>query len=190
MKKIIIATTLFTLIGCQENSITLNTEQKKDLKQEAITLIKQFGGQLKPALKKALTTKGPVHAVAVCATEAPAIAKAINAKNPQWNIKRVSLKNRSESAQPDAWEKKVLTMFDQRHKDGESAKKMAYAEVVDGQYRFMKAQGVQGVCLTCHSNNISPTIKQALKKYYPHDKATGYKLGDIRGAFSLSKTLK
>lgn len=189
MKAIILGVSLFVLVGCGDKSITLNTKQKQDLKKEAISLIKQFGGQLKPALKSALKTKGPAHAVEVCATTAPAIAKQLNKQNPQWDIRRVSLKNRNKNAKPDAWEKKVLLMFDKRHKNGELAKKMTYSEVVDGEYRFMKAQGTQGLCLTCHSSSVSKSVKKALKKYYPHDKATGYQLGDIRGAFSLSKTL-
>jgi hypothetical protein len=80
-------------------------------------------------------------------------------------------------------------MFNNRQKNGESAKKMAYSEVVDGKFRFMKAQGTEKVCLTCHSKNVASKVKKEIHKYYPNDKATGYSLGEIRGAFSLSKKL-
>jgi hypothetical protein len=73
-------------------------------------------------------------------------------------------------------------MFDKRQSNGESAKKMAYSEMVNGEFRFMKAQGVQGVCLSCHSKNIAKNIKSAIDKHYPNDKAIGYSLGQIRGA--------
>jgi hypothetical protein len=33
-------------------------------------------------------------------------------------------------------------------------------------------------------------VKKKIQMHYPHDKATGYSLGQVRGAFSLSKTLK
>ena len=40
-------------------------------------------------------------------------------------------------------------------------------------------------CLRCHgpAEGIAPEIRAAIEKNYPHDKATGYKRGDIRGAF-------
>jgi hypothetical protein len=79
--------------------------------------------------------------------------------------------------------------FDQRQARGESAAKMAFAEVVDGKYRFMKAQGVEPVCLACHGANIKPEVEAALKEKYPGDMARGYMLGQIRGAFSLSRDL-
>ena len=66
---------------------------------------------------------------------------------------------------------------------------MAYAEVVDGSYRFMKAQGVEAVCLSCHAAEIKPEVEAALKEKYPEDMARGYSLGQIRGAFSLTRDL-
>jgi hypothetical protein len=44
--------------------------------------------------------------------------------------------------------------------------------------------------LACHGKNISAQDKKKIQMHYPHDKATGYSLGQVRGAFSLSKTLK
>ncbi len=162
---------------------------KAQLKQEAISIVKQFGGTLKPALKQALQSGGPAHAVSVCSETAPKIAQKLRNESG-WYVKRVSLKPRnSSSAIPDDWEQKVLQQFDQRQAKGESAEKMAYAEVVDGKFRFMKAQGVEPVCLTCHAAMIAPDTEAALKKNYPDDKARGYTLGQIRGAFSLAKDL-
>ena len=162
---------------------------KAQLKQEAIGIVKQFGGTLKPALKKALTTGGPAHAVNVCSEQAPAIAQKLRG-DTGWYVNRVSLKTRNHrSGIPDTWERKVLEQFDQRQAKGESAEKMAYAEIVDGKFRFMKAQGVEGVCLTCHAAEIDPVVEEALKEKYPFDKARGYSLGQIRGAFSLAKDL-
>ena len=160
------------------------------LKNEAISIVKQFGGSLKPELKNAMKTGGPAHAISVCSEKAPAIAEGLR-KDTGWYLKRVSLKTRNnQSAIPDAWEKKVLEQFDQRQAGGESAEKMAYTEVVDGKFRFMKAQGVETICLNCHGVNINPETEAALKRKYPHDKALGYTLGQIRGAFSLAKDIE
>lgn len=162
---------------------------KAALKAEAIGVVKQFGGTLKPELKKALEAGGPANAIEVCSEKAPAIAKDLTASSG-WSVTRVSLKARNKvSATPDAWEKKVLEQFDERQAGGESAEKMAFAEVVDGKFRFMKAQGVERVCLNCHAADVLPETETALNKYYPEDAARGYTLGQIRGAISLSKDL-
>ncbi len=159
------------------------------LKQEAIGIVKQFGGTLKPELKKAMKAGGPAHAISVCSEKAPAIAERLRNESG-WYVKRVSLKARNaRTAIPDAWEHMVLQQFDQRQAAGESADKMVYAEVVDNRFRFMKAQGVEAVCLNCHAAEIKPETEAALEQKYPEDRARGYRLGQIRGAFSLAKDL-
>ena len=159
------------------------------LKTEAITVVKQFGGTLKPQLKKALTQGGVKEAIEVCSVKAPEIAKDLTLTTP-WHVKRVSLKARNNNnAIPDAWEKSVLEEFDQRQQQGESVKIMAKAEVINGEFRFMKAQGTAPLCLTCHGSELSVDTKAALNKYYPKDQAVGYSLGQVRGAFSLTKRL-
>jgi hypothetical protein len=169
----------------------LQAEQanQEALKKEAINLIKQFGGSLKPELKKAMQSGGPAHAITICSEKAPAIAKNLR-DSSGWYIKRVSLKARnSSSATPDSWEEKVLKQFDERQAKGESARNMAHAEVVDGKYRFMKAQAAGKICLNCHGAKVKPEVEAVLKQKYPDDKARGYTLGQIRGAFSLAKDL-
>ena len=76
-----------------------------------------------------------------------------------------------------------------RQRQGESAKTIVKAEIITNEFRFMKAQGTETLCLTCHGSELSKDTKAALKQHYPEDQATGYSLGDIRGAFSLTKKL-
>jgi hypothetical protein len=42
-----------------------------------------------------------------------------------------------------------------------------HAEVVDGEYRYMQAQAVEGVCLLCHGTDIAPDVRAALGARYP-----------------------
>ncbi|MCP3672866.1 MAG: DUF3365 domain-containing protein [Gammaproteobacteria bacterium] len=174
----------------ETNSTKVNLSlQKVALKAEAIVIVKKFGGTLKPHLKSAMKSSGPVAAIEVCSVQAPAIAEQLT-KETGWSVKRVSLKARNNStATPDAWETKVLQQFDERQANGQPAKKIGYAEIVDGQYRFMKAQGVVPLCLKCHGEQVQDNVLAALKLHYPKDTAMGYKLGEIRGAFSLTKDL-
>ncbi len=171
------------------NSLQAEQKSQDELKKQAVELVKKFGGTLKPELKKALQSGGPAHAIGVCSEKAPAIAKDLR-DSSGWYIKRVSLKARNSStATPDAWEAQVLKQFDERQANGESARNMAYSEVVDGKFRFMKAQGVAEVCLNCHGADVKPEVEAVLKQKYPDDMARGYTLGQIRGAFSLAKDM-
>ncbi len=159
------------------------------LMAEAFGIVRKFGGTLKPQLKQALQSGGPENAIEVCSTQAPEIARKLSLETG-WEIKRVSLKPRNrKTAIPDEWERMVLEHFDERQSKGEAPGKMAYGEIIDGQFRFMKAQGVEPVCLKCHGERLAPEVEDALKQHYPDDKATGYSLGQVRGAFSLSKGL-
>ena len=174
------------LLAFQAASTDIDQAQ---LKKEAVSIVQRFGGTLKPEQKRAMQAGGPVNAISVCAETAPAIAQSLR-DDTGWYVNRVSLRARnSQTAIPDVWEKKVLEQFNQRQVNGETAEKMAYSEIVDGKFRFMKAQGVEAVCMNCHAADIKPETEAALREEYPLDQARGYSLGQIRGAFSLSRDL-
>lgn len=163
--------------------------------EESRAVAKSLMEQLKGELKKEISTNGPESAIKVCKEVAPVAAAALSNKNG-WRITRVSLKPRNSLlGRPDAWEQKVLADFDQRAAKGEKADVMEYSEVVSEpagkSYRYMKAMGVQPVCLTCHgaSEAIPDGVKNRLAQEYPHDKATGYSEGQIRGAVSIKRPL-
>jgi len=179
---------LLLFSACQ-NHATLDVRQQADLQKEAISIVQKFAGTLKPQLKHALQKGGPEYAIEVCSKEAPKLAKILSEKTG-WTIKRVSLRARNHhTALPDSWESAVLQQFNREQKAGKSPDEMIVSRVEHGRFRLMKAQAVIPVCLLCHGENISPEITKVLKQYYPQDRATDYKLGQIRGAFSLSKQL-
>ena len=166
-----------------------NSTEEQELAAEARFIAQQFSSTLKPKLKQALQSGGFEHAVKVCSVEAPKIAKQLSMET-NWHVKRVSLKPRNNSnAQPTPWEAGVLSFFEKQQKQGIEVEQLQFAETIDNEFRFMKAQGVQPLCLNCHGTNIQPQIKKALMHYYPNDKATGYSLGEVRGAISLTKAL-
>lgn len=166
-----------------DDSLKLRTEK-------SVSVVKEFMGQLKGELQTAMKAGGPVNAIGVCNKRAPEIAQDLSAKYG-WKIARTSLKTRNSSNLPDAWEAKVLQSFEQRKKNGEAVKPMAYSEVIESQgeksFRFMKAIPAGKVCLNCHGSEISSEVKAKIQSLYPEDRAVGYKLGDIRGAFTITQ---
>ncbi len=156
-------------------------------------IVKSFMKQLKGVLIPAMKSGGPVKAIEICNTQAAAISASVS-KKYNMKVARTSLKTRNPANKADAWEAQVLKKFEQRKAAGESVKTMEYSEVVSSNgekvFRYMKAIPVGKPCLHCHGTQIKPAVKEKLAKLYPQDMATGYQSGDIRGAFSLSKTLK
>jgi hypothetical protein len=96
---------------------------------------------------------------------------------------------------PDAWEQRTLADFDARVARGEKPDALEAAEIVSepqGRYfRYAKALPVAGLCLNCHgqAENVPAGVRERLAKEYPHDRATGYREGQIRGAISVKRPL-
>ncbi len=160
---------------------------------EARALVKSFAGRLKSELVAALKSGGARQAVSVCNVAAPAVA-AGKSEEPGWAVARTSLKLRNPGNAPDDWERRVLLMFEERKAKGADPKTLEHFEITrrDGKpvFRYMKAIPTGKPCLTCHGGSLAPELKAHLAKLYPSDKATGFALGDIRGAFTLVRSLE
>jgi hypothetical protein len=160
---------------------------------EAKGIVKDFFTELKGELQAAVKAGGPVSAISVCQDRAPEIAAGLS-EETGWEVGRTSLKTRNAALNaPDAWERQVLNRFEERKAAGEDVETMTFAEEVEEggakRYRFMKAIPTGEICLACHGEHISPEVAAAIDESYPNDQAKGFKLGDIRGAFTLSKPL-
>lgn len=159
---------------------------------------RKVASELPPKLLSVLSAEiekgGAAGAIAVCRDEAPKLAREASAASG-WGVRRVSLKNRNPKAVPDAWERAVLEDFDRRAKAGESPASLEKGEIVaEGgakDYRYMKALPTIGLCQNCHgpTDRMSDAVKAKLKEVYPHDKATGYAIGEIRGAVTIKRPL-
>lgn len=154
-------------------------------------------GQEAPAkllavLQDELARGGPEGAVAACRDQAPEIAREVSAQTG-WAIRRVSLRNRNPKAVPDAWERAALEDFERRAAAGEAPGRLERAEVVvEGGAkveRWMRALPTAELCLNCHgtSDRIAPATAARIAALYPQDRATGYRVGEIRGAITLKR---
>lgn len=163
------------------------------LKAEAKTVIQTLAKNLMGELKSAAQEGGLPAAIEVCNTKAMPLTDDVSGMKG-WQISRTSLKLRNPQNAPDAWEREVLEQFAVQAEQGADLKKLAYSEVVTDasgrkSLRLMKAIPVAEKCLACHGSNLKPEVREPLQALYPHDSATGFKAGDLRGAFSLEKPL-
>lgn len=155
-------------------------------------MAKAFAQSLQQALQTAIATGGPLAAIEVCNSEAPAIAARQSVEHGA-HVSRVSLKPRNPADAPDDWQRAVLTRFNAAAATGEPPAKLETWEVVetDGKptFRYMRAIPTGEMCLSCHGANIAPELAAKLSELYPGDPARGYAAGDIRGAFSIDQPL-
>lgn len=158
--------------------------------EDARSLVKAFGSDLKHILTTSMKSEGPIAALEVCSLQAGPIAEK-NSSLSGWNVARTSMKVRNENNAPDEWESIILHQFEKRKAAGENLKTMEYSEVIkeNGKvvYRYMKPIPTSGVCLTCHGGEVADEIKKKVKDLYPNDQAIGFNIDDIRGAFTLQK---
>src|SRR5574339_484035 len=134
--------------------------------------IAEFFGNLKGQLEAGMKEGGPVNAIKVCNSVAPALAQEASTKH-NMSVARTSLKPRNPKNAPDAWENKVLNSFEEIKAKGEAADTIAFSEVFESngkkEFRFMKAIPTGEVCLKCHGENIDPAVKAKLDELYPSD---------------------
>ncbi len=148
-------------------------------------LAARFQKELKGELQKALDEGGPVNAIAVCKEKAPQIAKRLSEESGA-QVSRTSFKVRNPANAPQPWQREVLEAFEARHKAGEASDKLEHFEATaEGGAHYMKAIPTQALCVTCHGKQIAPDIRKALAQHYPRDQASGFAVGDLRGAFSI-----
>ena len=150
---------------------------------------KELGDALKQQLTAAIAAGGPASAIDVCRTVASQMAEDISHKRGL-SIRRTALRVRNPSNAPDPFERKILEDFVAKIGSGADVATLEYSEVVveNGReiFRYMKAIPTAAApCLACHGTDIKPDVKSAIQESYPNDQATGFKAGDLRGAFSV-----
>lgn len=159
---------------------------------DAKAAISKLAGSLQAELKSAMKAGGPVAAIGVCNIRALPITAQVGSDHDM-SLSRVSLRNRNPGNAPNTWQTRVLKDFQNQKLAGNDMNSLTWSETTstgDGrEFRFMKAIPTTGVCMNCHGITLAPGISKVLADLYPADKATGYKEGDIRGAFVAVRKL-
>jgi len=189
-KRIIIASLLAI------SAFPAHADNKLDaLKDETRAAAMPFMKALMEENKKAVQEGGPESAVKVCKDIAPKMASELS-RQKGWKVTRVSTKVRNPMlGTTDEWEQKALKKMEERLAKGEKPETLEVAEVIKGKngktFRYMKGIVLQPGCVTCHGKpeEIPEAVKANLAAEYPHDQATGYAPGQLRGGLSIQRKL-
>lgn len=156
-------------------------------KERAQAAAKEFSGTLKTALSAELGRGGIEGAVGFCHDEAPKIAERVGAKHGV-RLGRVPVPGRQRSPANTAndWQAAGLAEFQAKVAAGTPPAELV--QVVDSglppavALRMMRGIAVEPACLACHGKSLAPATREVLRRYYPADTATGFDVGDLRGA--------
>lgn len=144
----------------------------------------QLQQRLQTELLSAMRAGGPVAAIGVCKQRAPALAK--TASTAQLKIARTALRLRNPANAPDDWERAQLEAFAARRAAGEDWAGMEATLLENGRLRWMRPIVLQEPCAACHGSEaaVAPETAAAIAAAYPQDEATGFAVGELRGAFT------
>jgi hypothetical protein len=152
---------------------------------EGRAIAREFGAELKSALERAISERGPAGAIQVCREEAPRIAARLSQRHGV-SVARTALRVRNAGNAAQSWQREVLGRFRGEIAAGADPESIEHFETrADGGARFLKAIVTAPLCTTCHGESLPPEIRRELRRQYPADQATGFCVGDLRGAFSV-----
>lgn len=140
-------------------------------------------GELKRSLVGALTQamgQGVPAAIEVCHTEAPALAAALAKDGVK--VGRATRKPRNPGNAAAGWQADALAQFEQTQAAGTPLVGASFTRrLADGRVAYGEPLVIQELCLSCHGAALAPEVQAALAARYPEDRATGYRVGELRG---------
>ena len=171
------------LVGCSTADKKADVDESEQLLLAASQkIVSDFSSELKQELLGALNDGGPAEAISVCETEAPKLAAAYS-EAEFMSLKRITDRNRNPENLADSVQMEVLSRMSA---DTSIMEQFLWTESKTGK-RFSYYKAIHGnkLCLQCHgkTENIDPSVSQALVNAYPGDRAVEYEEGDFRGAF-------
>ena len=152
-----------------------------------------FISSLERTRRLEIETVGLFSTLETCRHHAPQLYNEHSVKN-NIILRRVSLAPRNPvTGSADAWEQAGLLKMQKMLKEGGKANDMEIVELVqepaEQYYRYLKPIVVDADCLKCHGTekDISKEAADAIKLFYPKDRAAGYKECDLIGAVSIKR---
>jgi len=197
MKGIVIAALIGLVLSLMVGRMSHSQQSHQDSQfeqalLEARQLSKELAEKVRGLLLQEIERSGFENAARVCSELAQEITQQFNRSTGHY-ARRVSLRYRNPKNIPDDYERRKLEELDFLNR--EQRLENEYMEVVkegDREYlRYMKPLVAIPLCLVCHGpkENIPSEIKAMLVKKYPDDRATGFLVGDVRGAISVKIAL-
>jgi hypothetical protein len=172
------------LLGCATTpSVPLVDD---GLTARSAALANRYQAALLEQLTEAMAAGGPAGAIAVCAEAAPAIAQDLSQESGAV-VGRTALRLRNPaSAAGEPAVRAALADLSAAPLDAAGKPRALLFATGSGQRRvvhYVRAIPLGERCTACHGTAVAPEVEAAIRARYPGDRATGFTVGDLRGAF-------
>lgn len=160
--------------------IATKTDNSKFI-QEATTLTNNLKESLIKNLSEKIQNTGPLKAITFCKLKVKDIAKKTAGNSvKKFEFGRTSHKIRNIQNNPQEWVKTYLDEFKEIVKKDNTVQSIVHRNS-NKKRVLLTPLFVESKCLLCHGEGIHSEILNQIKKNYPKDQATGFKLGQFRG---------
>lgn len=187
-KSLLILSIALLFMGCGKKS-SLTDEEVTKYTEEGKTIANATFKALSTQLKQAMQTGGVEQAAGFCNVVALPLTDSLS-KQYDAKIKRTSLKLRNPLNAPDSLELTMLKIYDQMSKMRNPVLVPKILEKGEDEIQFFAPILIKNeTCLKCHGV-LGQTMKEEdyayIKQHYPDDQATGYKMDQLRGMWSIT----
>ena len=144
-------------------------------------------GVLSSNLQSALASGGVSNALPFCSLAASPLTASVATRHGV-ALRRITHKPRNPAARANEAERVVLDGFRSTLAPGQPPPPLATNLLPDQAAFFAPIVLNNALCLKCHGEpgkDISAESLAIIQRYYPQDEATGFKLGDLRGAWRI-----
>jgi len=144
----------------------------------------QFQKALQAELSAAMQQGGPIAAIGVCHSAAPAIAQELS-DDSGLVLSRIAERNRNPGGTIPA---ELADLYDELKREPvKGGAPHVINARIDGRDVSLRAIPMQDQpCSVCHGTAVKPEVRQAIEDLYPGDKATGFTAGELRGAMLVT----
>jgi hypothetical protein len=166
-----------------------------ELAKSGERLIDRVGGSMMVEVERLLGTVGLEESIQQLHLKNLNPPRPVEGKPRVTEIKRTSFRVRERRNTPDAADRAALESVRNYLNSGEQPPRVLVQKVARPdapvEYRIYRAISVGPNCLLCHgpSESLQPSVRYALERYYPEDKATEYNAYDWRGLIRISYEL-
>jgi hypothetical protein len=143
--------------------------------------------KLSSALGSAIVQGGPAAALPVCNEQAPRITAEV-AQAHGVTLRRATVLARNPKNAADETERAVLAEFAETLAAKDTPKAKVVSQTDGSRVFFAPIVLANPLCLQCHGRpeqDVSAATLAAIRAKYPEDKATGYRLGELRGLWRI-----
>ena len=187
---LILVLLVLSMVSCDMTKKKEKIAEKEKAELEAALqkgnqLVKMTFENMSGKLKSTIQENGAIEAIQYCRVEAVPLTTALEEEGIK--ISRTSSRYRSPYNAPSEEAKKILSKFENEKANGQKSETVVHRSA-DGTIHYYKPIYMQALCLNCHGDpgiNVSDEVVTQLKELYPEDKALGYKMNDMRGAWHV-----